>query len=89
VGCRKEDSPRRGPLDTTREVETMKITVTGLDPSPSSLRVGLRLEYSELGPIRFAILHIPWETFTGDVVGEITRRYGVAYDAHLEHEPLF
>jgi len=67
----------------------MKITATGLDPSPLSLRVGLRLEYSDLGPIRFAILHIPWDVFTGDVVGEISKRYGAALDAHLDTEPLF
>lgn len=67
----------------------MKVTATGLDPTPSSLRVGLRLDYSENGPVRFGILHIPWEIFTGDVVGEISKRYGVAYDAHLAHEPLF
>jgi hypothetical protein len=67
----------------------MKITATGLDPTPSSLRVGLRLEYSSAGPIRFAVLHIPWEIFTADVVGEVNKRYGVLLDAHMEQEPMF
>jgi len=66
----------------------MQITATEIDPTPSGLRIGLRVEYSKDGPIRFVLLVMPWALFTRQLRGEMLAIFNRLHDDYLEHDPV-
>lgn len=67
----------------------MKITVTQIDLSPLSLRLGCTVEYFDDGPVRFALVEVPWSLFDRDVRAQVLQRFNTLAAKHLEQEPLF
>jgi len=67
----------------------MKITVDQIASSDGSLSCGVRVEYSPGGPIRFAIVEVPWTLFTPEVVDHLVTHTGRIFNAYLDDEPLF
>lgn len=67
----------------------MKLTVDQIASSSSSLSLGVRCEYSPGGPIRFAVVEVPWTLFTPELVDHLVKNTGVIFNAYLDTEPLF
>ena len=51
----------------------MKVTVDKATPSPSGLRLGLRIEHEKAGWIRFATTVVLYDQLDGESVQAITR----------------
>lgn len=67
----------------------MKLTVDQIASSSGSLQLGVRCEYSPGGPVRFAVVEVPWALFTPEVVDHLVTHTGRVFNAYLDTEPLF
>lgn len=67
----------------------MKLTVDQIASSSGSLCCGVRVEYSDNGPVRFAQVEIPWSLFTPEVVDHLVKHTGRIFNAYLDTDPLF
>ena len=67
----------------------MQITVDQIASSQGSLTLGCKVEYSPSGPVRFAIVEVPWTLFSPEVVDHLVTHTGRIFNAYLDDEPLF
>lgn len=65
----------------------MKATVDQIAPSPSGLGLGVRLEYSENGPVRFLRVVVPWALFSPEVSAEMLAVFNRLANAALDSAP--
>jgi len=67
----------------------MRITVDQLVPTPSGLRLGTVVRYSEGGPVRFVDAELPWELITPEVLAAIYDWLNKTLDRAPAEDPLF
>jgi len=67
----------------------MKVVCDALVPTPSGLRLGLVVHYSDEGPVRFVDAEVDYSLFTGEVVFAIGKALDRALDREPAEDPLF
>lgn len=64
----------------------MKVTVSTATPSPSGLRLGLRVEHEKAGWVRFCTTVVLYDDLDAESVQAITHWLNHRYDAEREGE---
>lgn len=65
----------------------LEVRVDQIAATRSALSVGLVIQYSDHGPIRFAQAHVPWDLFTQEVRAELVSVFNRMVEAYLDEEP--
>jgi len=66
----------------------MRATADQISPSPSGLRCGVRLEYSQDGPVRFLELLLPWHLFSDHVRIGVMRAFDALIAAEFDRDAV-
>jgi len=67
----------------------MKVVVDAIVPTPSGLRLGMVVHYSDQGPVRFVDAEVDFNLFTWEVMAAIGKGLNDALDREPADEPLF
>jgi len=67
----------------------MKVTVDKVIPTPSGLRFGCVVHYSDEGPVRFVDVYAEYDLFTPEVYAAIGIALNRALDREPSQDPLF
>lgn len=67
----------------------LKVEINQIVPTPSGLRFGLVVRYSEQGPVRFAEAVLPWRAIAKHDRVLILREFNRVVDEAMDTEPLF
>jgi hypothetical protein len=67
----------------------MRVTIDKLVPTPTGLRLGSVIRYSDDGPVRFVDAELPYDLFTPEVLAALYDALNKALDREPADEPLF
>lgn len=67
----------------------LKVEIDAIHPTPSGLRFGLIIRYSDEGPVRFAEANLPWHAIAKGDRALILASFNRVVDEAMDTEPLF